>query len=817
MNRLARETSPYLLQHAGNPVAWFPWGDEAFAEARRRDVPIFLSIGYSTCYWCHVMERESFEDAATAALLERSVVAIKVDREERPDVDDLYMTACQVFTQLVEGRASGGWPLNAFLDPHTLRPFFVGTYYPPRPAHGRPAFTELVEALANAWGTRRADVVEQADRLAELVWEQLAARAPARTLDGTVIDAAIATLMRLHDRVHGGFGGGPKFPQPPYLTLLVDAGWSNATIRDALVHTADAMARGGLFDQVGGGFHRYCVDGSWTVPHFEKMLYDNGQLASFYAALIERRPDAFHAETLRRTLDWALREMTTDEGLFASAQDAEVDAREGASFLWTPRSMRAAFEEAGRPDLAEFAIALYGLDRPANFRDPHHPQSEPAWVLRLDARPGSGGGRSREVPEGAESAATAAAESPLRREIDAILLAARSLRPQPMTDDKAIVAWNALMIAGLADGGRALGEERFVDAARRAAEAILAHLRDSEGGLLRVRRAGISRVPAFLEDHALLLRAFVALARATQDRRWIDESRALVEAAERRFADPRGGWFDTLDQQGDLFVRAASIEDGAIPSGTGAMLVGLLDLAEALEWDDPAAAADLIALAARGLRARSGRLAEHPAAAALSVVAARRLLARDPTLLRSDAAQPMATIVGLPAPSIAARTVAFDAEAGLREVEITIVVPPGWHLDAGAVEGGGERRPDGAMVASGLRCELLDDRADPARGAASGRGGAPTLELRTPRPEPLESDPERLVHRGTVRLRAILRGTEADRAPRFRVTLQPCTDRACMPPIERIVEVDGDQVDAAPGDSGTRSPKPPGQSPKPEA
>ncbi|MFO0872595.1 MAG: DUF255 domain-containing protein [Phycisphaerales bacterium] len=341
-NRLARETSPYLLQHAHNPVDWFPWGEEAFAEARRRNVPIFLSIGYSTCYWCHVMERESFEDEATAALLNERMVAIKVDREERPDVDEIYMTACQVFTQLTEGRASGGWPLSVVLEPATLRPFFVGTYFPPREMYGRTSFAQVVTALSDAWMNRRDDVLTQADRLATLVRDQLAQAPPRRAVGDATVKEAVGTLMRVHDREHGGFGGAPKFPQVPYLNLLAQVAWDNATVREALRRTADEMAIGGLFDQVGGGFHRYCVDATWTVPHFEKMLYDNGQLASFYATLVERTGDPYHAETLRRTLDYVLREMTSQEGAFFSAQDAEVDAREGASYVWTPDELKAA-------------------------------------------------------------------------------------------------------------------------------------------------------------------------------------------------------------------------------------------------------------------------------------------------------------------------------------------------------------------------------------------------------------------------------------------------------------------------------------------
>ncbi|MCA9283900.1 MAG: thioredoxin domain-containing protein, partial [Phycisphaerales bacterium] len=546
-NRLAHETSPYLLQHAGNPVDWYPWGDEAIETARRLDRPIFLSIGYSTCYWCHVMERESFEDEATAEILNGRCISIKVDREERPDVDEIYMTACQVFTQLTEGRPSGGWPLSVFIDPFTLQPFFVGTYFPPKPAYGRPSFTQVVKALSDAWQERRDEVKEQGQRLAELVAQQLAQPAAPRALGLHTVDEAVNTLMSAQDRTAGGFGGAPKFPQPAYLRLLVAAGWERDAVRDAVRRAADGMATGGIHDQVGGGFHRYSVDAKWLVPHFEKMLYDNGQLASFYADLVVRTGDAYFARVLRDTLDWSLREMRSPEGGFHSAQDAEVDGREGANYVWTAEEVKSALDDAGQADLVALAFAALGLDSGPNFRDPHHPESGPVSVLFLSSRP--------------ERLATTLGldEATLLARLDAVratLLAVRNARPQPRMDDKILAGWNGLMIGGLADGGRALGEPRYVEAAAQAADFVLSALRADDGGLLRVHRAGASRIPAFLEDYALLAEGLVALHRASGDQRWLDAARELTIEATRRFRNDaaRGGYYDTPPDQADLFV-----------------------------------------------------------------------------------------------------------------------------------------------------------------------------------------------------------------------------------------------------------------------
>ena len=616
-NRLAGSQSPYLLQHARNPVDWWPWGPEAIAEARRRGIPLFVSIGYSTCYWCHVMERESFEDPAAAAVLNAACVPVKVDREQRPDVDELMMTACQVFTQLTEGRASGGWPLNVFLDPDTLEPFFCGTYFPPEPAHGRPSFTDLVRAVDQAWRTDRAGIGGQARRIADVVRRQMAlpAAAGAEDLawiagDEAAADVA-AALLRLANPTNGGFGGAPKFPTPAYLRFLIEAG--PPTAEHLVCRTLDAMALGGIFDQIGGGFHRYAVDATWTVPHFEKMLYDNGQLASVYSAAFLRWGHALHAEAARRTCEYVLREMLGEDGRFLCAQDAEVDAREGGNYVWTPEEARAALEAAGRGDDVPFAFRLYGLDGAPNFRDPHQPDAPPVHVLRMSERPDAL----------AEAMGITATEFRARRaRVDAVLLAARARRRQPMTDDKTVAAWAGLMAEGMADAGAALGNKAFIEAAGRAVGFVLDQMRSEDGGLLRTWREEKASVPGFLEDYANMANACLALARATGDWRWRDEARAFVVMAEARFLDPASGaWFDVAAGADDLFARPRAADDGAMPCGTSAILRAQATLAAA------GRDADMLRRAERALAAIAAAVREQPVPSSGTVLAARALRA----------------------------------------------------------------------------------------------------------------------------------------------------------------------------------------------
>ncbi|MEX0876305.1 MAG: thioredoxin domain-containing protein [Phycisphaerales bacterium] len=502
-NRPAAETSPYLLQHAHNPVDWYPWCDEAFAHAVKRGVPVFLSIGYSTCYWCHVMERESFENADIAAVMNERFVCIKVDREQRPDIDEIYMAATTTFT------GSGGWPMSVFLDPATRKPFYAGTYFPPEPAHGRPSFPDLLRGLSEAWKDRRDEAVEQSRRLAQAVAEQVSGSEEPAPVGEAQLSAATTALLTRLDKANGGFGHAPKFPQPVFLDFLLEMrpvtdATTTSAIDMAVRKTLDAMAIGGIHDQIGGGFHRYAVDEHWTVPHFEKMLYDNAQLASVYTRAADVYDDAYYARTAQRTLDYCLAEMTDpdEQGRtgFYSAQDAEVDGREGLNYLW----IEAEFEDAlgGDPGLLELALDIYGLRQGSNFRDPHHPDDPKRSVLRLESRPDQLASRLKLTAD------------ELNTHIDTInarLMTARAARKQPGLDDKVIVSWNGMLIAALVGAGTRFDRDDYLAAAARATRFILDEMRSGDGQLLRTHRGGKASIPGLLEDYAALIAALLRL------------------------------------------------------------------------------------------------------------------------------------------------------------------------------------------------------------------------------------------------------------------------------------------------------------------
>ena len=577
-NALARETSPYLLQHAHNPVDWMPWGAAAFDKARKENKPVFLSVGYATCYWCHVMEREVFENAALAKVVNDTCVCVKVDREERPDVDALHMAAVQQMT------GQGGWPMNLFLTPPGaegpddpgLKPFWGGTYIPPKPAHGMPGFGDLVMAVGQAWAGNRAKVLASANQVAAALHAEFAAPKADPATPWTpqaaraATERAVALLGRLHDPEHGGFGDAPKFPQPIWPHFLLHAAQRAAkpgeppapAAMQAIRHTLDQMARGGIFDQIGGGFHRYSVDERWLVPHFEKMLYDNGQLLELYAAFLQAEPDGPLATLCRRVLrqtgDYLLREMTDPSGLFWAAQDAEVDGREGLNYLWTREEVR---QTVGPAD-ADAACRLFGLDFGTNFRDPHHPQAAPANVLFL--------------PE-----PLAEKDEPLRERVRAKLKAVRDARKQPTTDDKCLAAWNGLAIAGLARAGAALHEPRFTGAAAAAATAALQHLSTEDGGLRRSWRKNQPGAAAgFLEDYACLAHGLLALHEAGDTTgHWLKEAQRLTAEAEKRFASEEGGYLDSAADAAHMLLRVRGLHDGATPSGTSVMVHNLRDLA----------------------------------------------------------------------------------------------------------------------------------------------------------------------------------------------------------------------------------------------
>jgi len=556
-NRLAQESSPYLLQHKDNPVDWLPWGDEALGRAREEDRPLLVSIGYSSCHWCHVMERESFEDDETAAYMNEHFVPVKVDREERPDVDAIYMEAVQSMT------GHGGWPLTAFCDPEGV-PFYGGTYFPPEPSRGMPSFRMVMEAVAASWRDRREEIGTASARIREHLGAVSRMEPSDDALSPEILDEAIAALRGMADRQYGGFGGAPKFPPASALELLLTRG--DTEIAEL---TLDAMARGGIHDQLGGGFARYAVDDAWLVPHFEKMLYDNALLARVYLHGFQVLGHERYRRVCEGTLDWALREMRGPEGGFYSALDADSEGEEGRFYVWTAEEIREVLAKAGLPeDAADAVIAHFGVTEGGNF--------EGRNILFLP------GGADARGPEGIEAARRA-------------LYEARSERVWPGLDDKRICSWNALMIAALADAGAALGRGDFVEAAAACAEFVERDLHDERGRLLRTFKpsgeaaaggngggggAGRQRVLAYLEDHAYLLDALLTVYEATFDVRWFDAARSTADEMIERFGDPeRGGFFTTSTEHEELIARRKDVDDHPIPSGNSAAAHGLLRLA----------------------------------------------------------------------------------------------------------------------------------------------------------------------------------------------------------------------------------------------
>jgi uncharacterized protein len=531
-NLLGRETSPYLLQHSDNPVDWRPWGEEALAEARRRDVPLLVSIGYSACHWCHVMERESFEDPDIAALMNERVVSVKVDREERPDVDAIYME----FVQATSGH--GGWPLNVFVSPDGV-PFYGGTYFPPEPRPGMPGWPQVLEAVADAWRDKREQIEGQAPTVITRLRGAAVLRPSEQPLSPSELDAAVQGLAELYDAAHPGFGRAPKFPPASAIEFLLARGET-----DMSVSILRAMAAGGIHDQVGGGFARYAVDHAWVVPHFEKMLYDNALLAPAYLHGWLLSGDEELRRVAEGTLDWMLREMRAPDGGFSAALDADSEGVEGKFYVWTPAQLREALG-----DRADAAIAYFGATERGNF--------EGANVL---VRAGA-------APEDLDAIATR-------------LLEVREQRVRPGLDDKRITSWNALALAALAQAGAVLEREDYLDAARATARFLLEQVRGADGGLLRIYNRGEAKLPGLLEDHAFLLEALLTLYEATFEPEWFAAAHATADAMIERFADEEhGGFFATPADAGDLVARRKELEDSPIPSGQSAAALGLLRLA----------------------------------------------------------------------------------------------------------------------------------------------------------------------------------------------------------------------------------------------
>lgn len=750
-NDLAGEASAYLRQHAGNPVRWKAWGPAAFEEARRREVPIFLSIGYSTCHWCHVMERESFEDEAIAGELDRGFVAVKVDREERPDVDELYMAATQVMT------GHGGWPMSVFIEPERLRPFWCGTYFPPEPRGGMPGFGQVLAAISHAWTAKRGEVLEQAEALARAVEEHVGGAPQARAVGTEEVSRAASDLLRLFDRVHGGFGSGAKFPQPSYAEYLLEVrgGASEATTRDAIdecvKRTLDAMSLGGLRDHLAGGFHRYCVDPAWRVPHFEKMLYDNAALASLYARAAAEYGSDRYAGVARETVVWLLREMRTPEGLFAGAIDADTEGREGATYIWREEQVVEAVGEGDGP----FARRVFGLDGGPNFRDPHHPQDPPANVLVLSGVPAD---LARGM--GLDEAAWERAYERVRR----ALLAARNRRPQPFRDDKAVLSWNAMAVVSLARVGALLGMPEATAESRRTLDLMLVAFRDDAGMLCRVRERGRAHTPAMLEDYAWLIEA-LATARGAPG---VEVARALVDECDRLFG-LGGGYYDVRAESDDLFVRARTTYDGATACGNSVLANALLDVAGAS--GDGA----FLARAEGLLRGLSAEIARSPTGSINSTRALFRLLRIDRAAgerlatgeRSSEGSASGGDFTPVEVYANTDRVTLSEGEAA--EVRLVVSIAPGYHL-AGATEGGPGLTPLRVFIVGGGGVEVF---ADYPEGTADSSG--------------------RRVLSGTFEMRVALeRVGEWRGRPLLAMAFQACTTTECLPPglVELSVAID---------------------------
>ncbi|MCW2542503.1 MAG: thioredoxin protein, partial [Frankiales bacterium] len=536
-NRLAEATSPYLLQHKDNPVDWWEWGEDAFAQARERNLPILLSVGYAACHWCHVMAHESFEDEGTAAYMNEHYVSIKVDREERPDVDAVYMQATVALT------GQGGWPMTCVLD-HAGSPFFAGTYFPDKPRHGQPSFPQLLEAISDAWTNRAEDVVEASARIREVLAKTVELSG-GQAFDRGALEAAVEKLGREFDHDFGGFGSAPKFPPSMVLEFLVRNGSTKAV--NMAGRTLASMAAGGIHDQLAGGFARYGVDRAWVVPHFEKMLYDNGQLLSVYSRWALLNDDHDAARVARGIADFLVAELGTGEGAFASALDADSEGEEGTFYVWTPAQLAAVLGPAD----GAWAADLLTVTRRGTFENG-------ASTLQLRAQPDD----------------LERWESCRRR-----LLEARSARVRPARDDKVVAAWNGLAISGLVDAGTLLDDPAYVDAARRCAE-FLAKVHTQGGRLLRVSRDGAAGSHAgVLEDYGCVASGYLALAGATGEGVWVERAGELLDTVLTHFGAEDGGFYDTADDAEALVVRPRDPTDNASPSGHAAALHALLSYA----------------------------------------------------------------------------------------------------------------------------------------------------------------------------------------------------------------------------------------------
>ncbi|HEX3125835.1 MAG TPA: DUF255 domain-containing protein [Thermoanaerobaculia bacterium] len=740
-NRLAGESSPYLLLHQHNPVDWYPWGPEALEKAKREDKPIFLSVGYSTCYWCHVMERESFSDPEVAERMNRDFVNIKVDREERPDVDELYMAA----TQILSGQ--GGWPNSVFLT-SDLKPYYAGTYFPPAERYGRPSFRTVLDGLADAWKNRRDEVEMQAEEMAKAMRHHLQDRAePAPAPPSPDVAArSLDALVKRFDRQWGGFGGAPKFPTPSNLYLCLELAGERAEAGEMLAATLDQMARGGIYDQLGGGFHRYATDREWKVPHFEKMLYDNGFLLELYAREHARTGDPQAARIVRETADWLAREMTSPEGAFWSAIDAETHGHEGAYYVWTRDEL---FEILGREDAA-FLAPILGFDGAPFFEGDR-------YVLHLPDR----------IERAAERRKMDPAE--LQREVKEMegrLLAARDRRDRPLTDDKILADWNGTVISGLAVAGQALGDPSLVERAAAAARFVTERMRTPDGVLLHAWRQGKGRIAAYLEDYAFLVRGLLVLHEVQDDDRWLRLASELTEEQVRRLRDPQGGFFGAAESP-DLLFRSKDVFDGAMPAANAVAILNLLDLAERTgesHWKSEARAA---------LQAFAPMVQTYPDGARMMSIAARRFHKMDVEKVEERAAwERSAEASGVDKLTHAAERLVKvrldemeDAGDGWHRFRMALEIAPGWHIQANPAS-------EEYLVPT----EVVAEQGAEVRGLSYPQGEEVPAGFAGGRPL--------AVYAGRLEITGEVRGSG-----RLVLRFQPCDDTRCLPPIEHPVPV----------------------------
>jgi len=775
-NELVNATSPYLLQHAHNPVDWRMWNEEAIRDAREQDKPIFLSVGYSTCYWCHVMERKVFSDPEIAASMNEHFINIKVDREQRPDLDEIYMTA----TQLVTGR--GGWPNSVFLTPE-LKPFYAGTYFGPEDRGGRPGFPTLIDAIADAWSTRRSEVERSAEqitgRIRAVLGEQLAGAGSVELTRG-MVDRAVETLSARYDENHGGFGQAPKFPQGYVFPLLLDVHrrTGDQRPREMALGTLRQMAAGGMHDHVGGGFHRYSTDGQWHVPHFEKMLYNQAQLAIAYLEAHELTGRRAFADVARDILVYVERRMTGPDGQFYSALDAETDAVEGAYYVWKRDRVRDLLDDEANA-LFDKVFQLVPVPEIPGHK---HPSGK---VLTMRAP----------LPDLAAELDVAYGD--LRERVDEIAATLREARDQralPRLDDKVIASWNGLMIEAYAHAGRVLDEPEYTKRAERAASFVLGRMRDEQGRLHRIWRKGALSQPAFHEDYAMMIHGLASLARTEGSDRWADAAADLVEQADELFWDDQGtGGYFYAPPSPHRIARSKSSRGGALPSGNAAMAHGLLTLATVT--GDQA----YRHRARETLQAFSGLLDRQPVAYASMAHALERLLsapapsasngredadARDAELdvVRvGDRAERPAGAGDAPPEPVRVSTRAAPSRVepgGVVDVIVSLDIEPGWHVNAHTVS------------TPNLMPTSVDVRST---------AGIEVEEIHYPASEQLETvfaDEPLRVFSGDATIRARVRvPADADAANgstlpmRVLVQYQACDDSSCLAPVDRVIEL----------------------------